>query len=138
MSAQKPYFGDALYDKLKYAALVLLPALASLYFGLDQIWGLPKAVEVVGTITIFDTFLGMLLRKSSQAYEASDERFDGHIDVTKDEGDKKYSLNVDGDPAKVLEKNDEVTFKVNTGETAVAVEEIVEKPAPKKRAPRKK
>lgn len=142
--ADKPFFSNRLYDALKYVALVLLPALGALYFGLGQIWGLPKIEETVGTITIIDTFLGMLIRKSNQNYQASDERFDGHIDVTETAGDTTYELNVDGDPEKVLEEKDEVTFKVNTDETPVTVEEVPEvealvakTPAPRKRAPRK-
>lgn len=135
-----PLFNNVMYDRLKYVALVLLPALGALYFGLGQIWGLPKIEEVVGTITIIDTFLGMLIRKSNQTYKASDARFDGSIDVVKDEGADLYSVKVDGDPAAVIDGNDELTFKVNKDESEVLVEGLVEepKPAPRKRAPRKK
>lgn len=56
------------YDVLKYIAIILLPALGTLYFGLSQIWGLPYGEEVVGTITVIDTFLGALLQISSDAY----------------------------------------------------------------------
>ena len=57
-----------LYDRLKWVALVLLPALASLYFALGQLWHFPNVEQVVGTITILDTFLGLLLGKSSKDY----------------------------------------------------------------------
>lgn len=56
------------YDILKYIAQILLPALGTLYFGLAQIWHLPYAEEVVGTITVLDTFLGVLLKISSDKY----------------------------------------------------------------------
>lgn len=56
------------YDRLKWVSLVLLPALASLYFALGQVWQLPHVEQVVGTITIIDTFLGLLLGKSSSNY----------------------------------------------------------------------
>lgn len=133
-----PPFSNRAYDRLKYIALVILPAFSALYFGLGEIWGLPKVTEVIGTIAVFDTVLGMVLRSSNQSYKHSDARFDGHIDVLEDEGAKVYSLNVDGDPAEVLEASDEVLFKVNKDETPVEAVEVVSTPKPRKRAPRKK
>ena len=56
------------YDVLKYIALVVLPALATLYFALSSIWGLPYGEQVVGTITAIDTFLGIMLGISSNTY----------------------------------------------------------------------
>lgn len=57
------------YDILKWIALVVLPALGTLYFALASIWGLPYGQEVVGTITAIDTFLGALLGISSVQYK---------------------------------------------------------------------
>ena len=57
------------YDILKWVAQILLPAVASLYFGLSQLWGLPYAEEIVGTITVCDAFLGALLGISNYNYE---------------------------------------------------------------------
>lgn len=56
------------YDVLKYIAQVLLPAIGTLYFALADIWNLPLAAEVVGTITAIDAFLGILLRIDSVKY----------------------------------------------------------------------
>lgn len=56
------------YDRVKWVSLVLLPALASAYFALGQLWHFPHVEEVVGTITILDTFLGILLGKTSKDY----------------------------------------------------------------------
>lgn len=56
------------YDILKWIALVVLPALGALYFGLSKIWGLPFGEEIVGTISVIDTFLGALLGVSTAAY----------------------------------------------------------------------
>lgn len=56
------------YDILKWVAQYLLPALATLYFAVAQIWGLPYGEEVVGTITAVDTFLGVLLGISTANY----------------------------------------------------------------------
>jgi len=56
------------YDFAKQAALIWLPGLGALYAGLAAIWGLPNAVEVVGTITAVDTFLGLVLGISTASY----------------------------------------------------------------------
>src|SRR3569833_2074319 len=59
------------YDILKTISLVVLPALGALYSGLAAFWGFPNPVEVVGTITLFDTFLGTVLHISSTQYNAN-------------------------------------------------------------------
>lgn len=56
------------YNILKWIALVVLPAIATLYLTLSGIWGLPYGDQVVGTITAIDTFLGALLGISSAQY----------------------------------------------------------------------
>ena len=56
------------YDILKYIAQIVLPAIATLYFALAGIWGLPYGEQVVGTITAIDTFLGVLLGISTINY----------------------------------------------------------------------
>ena len=56
------------YDILKYIAQVILPALGTLYFALAGIWGFPYGEQVVGTITAVDTFLGVILKVSSDNY----------------------------------------------------------------------
>lgn len=59
---------NKVYDILKWVALVVLPAIATLYFALSGIWGLPYGEQIVGTITAIDTFLGALLGISSINY----------------------------------------------------------------------
>ncbi len=56
------------YDVLKWIAQILLPALATLYFGIAQIWSLPYAEAVIGTISVIDAFLGALLGISTYNY----------------------------------------------------------------------
>lgn len=63
---------NKLYDVLKYIAQVVLPALGTLYFALAGIWGFPYGEQIVGTITAVDTFLGVVLRISSNAYYRGD------------------------------------------------------------------
>jgi len=67
------------YDRLKFLAQILLPALGTLYSALAVIWGLPGAEKVVGTILAVDTFLGVALQLSSNKYQAT--AFDGTIEM---------------------------------------------------------
>lgn len=64
---------NKLYDILKYIALIVLPAVATLYLTLSTIWGLPYGEAVAATITAIDTFLGALLGISSKKYADAQE-----------------------------------------------------------------
>ena len=50
----KTILTDKTYNILKWVALVLLPALGTLYFALAGIWGFPYGEQIVGTITAID------------------------------------------------------------------------------------
>lgn len=63
---------NKIYDILKYIALIVLPALGTLYFALAGIWGLPYGEQVVGTITAIDTCLGALLGLSAYKYSKNE------------------------------------------------------------------
>lgn len=56
------------YDTLKYIALYVLPALATLILTLGGIWGIPYSEAIAATITAIDTFLGAVLGISSKKY----------------------------------------------------------------------
>lgn len=62
---------DRVYDVLKWVAMVVLPAFATLYCALSEIWGLPFGMQVVATITAIDTFLGAILGVSTVKYNKS-------------------------------------------------------------------
>jgi hypothetical protein len=70
--------GNKTYDILKFIAQIALPAVTSLYFALSQIWSLPDTEQVIGTLTVIDTFLGGLLGLSSKTYSPP---VDGHVVV---------------------------------------------------------
>lgn len=59
---------NKVYDTLKWIAQYLLPALATLYFAIAQVWHLPYGEEIVGTITAVDAFLGVILGISTHNY----------------------------------------------------------------------
>lgn len=62
------------YDILKYIAQIVLPAIATLYFAVAQIWGLPYGEQIVGTITAIDAFLGALLGISTAKYNKEEKK----------------------------------------------------------------
>ena len=62
---------NSVYDVLKYIAQILIPAIATLYFSVSQIWGLPYGEQIVGTLTAVDAFLGVCLGISSDNYHKS-------------------------------------------------------------------
>lgn len=59
---------NKVYDVLKWVAMIVLPALATLYLGLSNVWGLPYGEEVSTTITLVNTFLGAVLMISTNQY----------------------------------------------------------------------
>jgi hypothetical protein len=104
---------DRIYNTLKYLAQIFLPAAGTLYFALSAIWGLPYGEQVVGTITAVDAFLGVALMISSTAYNHSESKFDGVVNVVETEDRKLFSLQIHGDPNE-LDQKDEVILKVET------------------------
>lgn len=82
-------FSDAVYDRVKWVARYLLPALGTLYCALASIWGFPYAEEIVGTISAVDVFLGVLLGISSSNYSG-----DGTLTVDpNDDSNSSFELN---------------------------------------------
>nr|WP_302119416.1 phage holin [uncultured Ruminococcus sp.] len=63
---------NKIYDVLKYIALIVLPAIGTLYFAVAGIWGLPYGEQIVGTITAIDTCLGALLGLSAYKYNKNE------------------------------------------------------------------
>ena len=62
--------GSDTYDFLKYMAQVVIPALSVLIIALGKIWGFPLSEAIAGTLMAIDTFLGAILKKSSDNYWA--------------------------------------------------------------------
>lgn len=61
------------YDVLKEIAMIWVPALATLYFTLAGIWGLPYGEQIVGTLSAIDVFMGTILKISSIQYYKGNE-----------------------------------------------------------------
>lgn len=106
---------NKVYDALKFCALVLFPAIATAYTALAVLWpDLPAAEQVVGTIVVIDTLLGVVLHIDNNKYQNSDARFDGAVNISPhpDDPENASNLHVQLDPASLAEK-DAITVKVN-------------------------
>lgn len=116
---KKSMLSNRMYGLVKFIAMVALPAAGALYFGLATIWSLPRAEEVVGTITVVDTFLGVLLGISTKSYNNSDIKYDGDIEIGSSEnGDSKiYTLALNSNPED-MESKSQIVFKVKTSESS--------------------
>lgn len=89
---------NKVYDVLKWVALVLLPALGTLYFAVSQIWYFPYGEEVVGTVVALELFLGTVLGVSNSTYKRSGAAYDGAIVVDTSGEDKDvFSIELDSD-----------------------------------------
>ena len=60
---------NKVYDILKWVAMIVLPAIGTLYLTLSGIWGLPYGEQIAGSITAINTFLGAVLMISSNSYK---------------------------------------------------------------------
>jgi hypothetical protein len=114
------FLNDGTYNLLKTLALVVLPAAASLYFGLSQIWGLPHAEKVLGTVSVTETFLGVLLGLSSSRFhtnvayaKASGAYYDGVAEVHDDGSEEGPALAIkfNNQAVDIPEKN-EIVLRV--------------------------
>lgn len=59
---------NKVYDVLKWIVLIVMPAFGTLYFALSEIWGIPYATQVVGTLSALEVFLGAILGISTVNY----------------------------------------------------------------------
>lgn len=57
------------YDVIKWVAVILLPAVNTLWLTLGQVWNFPYLEQVGATIAGVDVFIGALIGLSSKAYD---------------------------------------------------------------------
>lgn len=99
---------NKVYDILKWAAMIVLPAIATLYAALAGIWHFPYGDEIVGTIAAIVTFLGALLKISRSKYEG-----DGTLEIDTTNTDQDiYRLNINT-PLEDLAGKKEILLKVD-------------------------
>lgn len=101
-------FSNATYDKLKFIAQILLPALGTFYAvvaGIYSFDGPFESTHVVGTIVALDTLLGAILGLSKMPY-------DGDVNVVETDDKFVYSLALNGEPDELIPGKSQLVFKV--------------------------
>jgi hypothetical protein len=68
MSRRLMKLKNEVYDILKWVVTILLPATSAFYAALAIFWGLPKGVEVSGSLGALAVFLGALINRSTRKY----------------------------------------------------------------------
>lgn len=64
---------NKIYDILKWVAIIVLPALATLVTVVFKVWNIPYGDEIAQTITAVATFLGAILMVSHVQYKKDNQ-----------------------------------------------------------------
>lgn len=104
-------FNSGVYEFLKKLVQIVLPGLSALYFGLAQIWGLPHAVNVVGSIALLTTFLGLCIGISTKTYNNTELKYDGVAVIQP--GQDGSTLHLKNISTEALETKGEILLKVD-------------------------
>lgn len=105
-----------LYDVIRWVAQIVLPGVGTFYFTVAQIWGLPAAEQVVGTLVAVATLLGVIVGLSKVSYDRSDAKYDGELNIEEGEDGRRVAalqLKNYEDPGDVVNQK-ELLFKVNS------------------------
>lgn len=114
MKAKTPLLGDTTYAAVKHTASLVLPAIGTLYYALAQIWHLPNAEEVLGTIAAVNAFLGIVLGVATKSYNNSDTKYVGDVafePVDGDETTKRMVAHLNTHP-QVISSRTEALFRI--------------------------
>lgn len=84
---QDHLISNSTYDRLKKFVTVVLPAFATLYAGLAQIWSLANSEGVVATCALVATFGGVLLSLSTKSWNNSEAKYDGELIIVENDPD---------------------------------------------------
>lgn len=113
---------EKVYNWLKWLVTVVFPAASALYVGLAALYGWGSAEQVAGTLALLTVFMGSILNLSARNYRNSDAPYEGAMVVTtSEEGTKKISLELTGDPHDIAEMKT-VSFKVRDEQDYMGME----------------
>lgn len=98
------------YAFAKQGAMIILPAVGTLYFMLAGLWGLPHADKVVGTVAALNLFVGVLVGVAKKIYEGTGGKYDGTLAL--EPNDEGTLLRLRDVSPLALDTKDEIVFKV--------------------------
>lgn len=104
---------DKVYNIIKWFVVYFLPALGTLFFSISQLWGIPHADQVLGTITSVTIFLSMIMGLSSSSYKKAGTDMDGTMLIDRSNPEKDVYLLQLKDEAIDLSNKDVIKFKVD-------------------------
>lgn len=99
------------YDKLKFVALIVLPALAAFYLGFGNLWEFPETEKVATSIMLVDGLLGALLQIDNARFKKDPQRLDGYLGSTgvdPDTGIPDLQLVVTTDPRELVKSKNAI------------------------------
>lgn len=100
------------YDTAKDVVTIYLPATSALYVGLAPVWGFPVPDKIAITIALVMTFLGVVLKISTNSYNKSLKSTDGVLQVDQSDPTKdSYMFDISTD-LEELAHQDRITLKV--------------------------
>jgi hypothetical protein len=106
-------FSGKVYDVLKWIAQVVLPALGTLYFTIDELMHWDHGALISGIVLAVDAFLGVILGLSSNQYnkQVRDNAPDGDLIVSETDGEKYFGLGISKDAFEGIA--DKTTVRLN-------------------------
>lgn len=109
---KQPLLGNEIYDFFKDATTIYIPSLGVLYAALAAIWHWGFSVEVVGTAAALTTFLGVVLKISSNRVANLPTQYDGSLIANDPDPEKDtYRLEFDKNLPDMANQK-QVTLKV--------------------------
>lgn len=101
------------YNFLKWFIGIFLPGVSTFYFALTQIFDFSRVPGVLGVISAFTVFLGVITGISSSQYNKTAGAPDGDLVVTQDpeSGEKYLGLGVNTS-LEAMQAKDKVTLAV--------------------------
>ena len=109
-----PLLSNTTYDRLKPVTTMVLPAVVTFWLLLGDAWHWDDemVLSVAKTVGGFNVLLGVVLAVATRAYNNSDAKFDGDMNVGQVEGVPTVQLALNEHPDS-LQGKDSVTLKVN-------------------------
>jgi uncharacterized membrane protein YuzA (DUF378 family) len=121
-NSPKRILNDRAYNILRQSALIILPAIGALYFGLAQIWHFAYQEEVSGSIAVLNTFVGVLVGFAKIIHDVSGAQYDGSVAL--EEGEEGSMIRLKQiDPNAFFEK-DALVLKIHRPTSTITTEAV--------------